>query len=110
MPIYEFQCDSCGHCFEKLQKINDALPGCPDCKQSQVRKLVSAPSFQLKGSGWYKSDYKNTGKKAEENKSDHKTESQDNKKDDNGSADKGSKNNTASKAETTNNLKNKDAA
>ncbi len=101
MPIYEFQCDACGHCFEKLQKINDSVPECPKCKENQVRKLVSAPSFQLKGSGWYKSDYKNT--KSEENKSSSKTESSDNKKETNASSDKSTKNNTENKTETKSN-------
>lgn len=109
MPIYEFQCDACGHCFEKLQKINDSVPECPVCKESNVRKLVSAPSFQLKGSGWYKSDYKKTAK-PEENKSSNKTESGDNKKDNSSSSENSSKNNTDAKTEKTNNSKVKDAA
>lgn len=110
MPIYEFQCDSCGHCFEKLQKINDNVPECPNCKKSEVRKLISAPSFQLKGSGWYKSDYKNTGKKTEENSSGTKTEGKESKKDDGGSTDNAAKSNADNKDKTTDNSKVKEAA
>lgn len=65
MPIYEYQCDACGHVFDKLQKMSDEpLKDCPQCEQSALTKLVSAPSFKLKGSGWYESDFKGN-KKAE---------------------------------------------
>ena len=64
MPIYEYCCDSCGHSLEKLQKISDApLTGCPECKKHALKKKVSAAGFQLKGSGWYETDFKNKGKK-----------------------------------------------
>src|SRR5688572_21872463 len=57
MPLYEYQCESCGRRSEVLQKMNDApLTVCPHCGGA-LRKLFSAPSFQLKGSGWYASDY-----------------------------------------------------
>ncbi len=59
MPIYEYLCEStsCGHNFEALQKMSDApLSTCPKCSGSQVRKLISASSFVLKGSGWYQTD------------------------------------------------------
>lgn len=57
MPIYEYACDSCGHEFEKLQKISAPAPECPSCGDG-VRKKVSRTSFQLKGAGWYTTDYK----------------------------------------------------
>lgn len=57
MPIYEYSCKSCGHDFEKLQKISAPTPDCPECGQ-EVAKKVSKTSFQLKGSGWYVTDYK----------------------------------------------------
>ena len=66
MPIYEYQCDACGHRLEALQKISDKpLKKCPDCGKSQLRKLVSAAAFRLKGGGWYETDFK--GDKAQRN-------------------------------------------
>jgi len=63
MPIYEYKCESCSAVLEKLQKISEPpLSDCPECGKSTLVKLVSAPSFRLKGSGWYETDFK-TGKK-----------------------------------------------
>lgn len=57
MPLYEYECDTCGHRFEVIQKFSDApLTECPKC-QGAVRKLVSSPAIQFKGSGWYITDY-----------------------------------------------------
>jgi putative FmdB family regulatory protein len=57
MPLYEYECDSCGHRFEVIQKFSDPpLQTCPKCGAS-IRKLQSAPAFQFKGSGWYVTDY-----------------------------------------------------
>lgn len=56
MPIYEYVCEACGHEFEKLVKVNAALPDCPECQEG-VRKKVSASGFILKGGGWYKDHY-----------------------------------------------------
>jgi len=59
MPIYEYRCAACGHYLDALQKMSDApLRKCPDCGKSRLRRLVSAPSFRLKGSGWYETDFK----------------------------------------------------
>ena len=59
MPIYEYRCDACGHCLDALQKIaDDPLRDCPTCDASALRRLVSAPNFRLKGSGWYETDFK----------------------------------------------------
>lgn len=59
MPFYEYQCTRCGHDVEVLQKISDPpLRKCPDCGRSALVKLVSAPVFRLKGSGWYETDFK----------------------------------------------------
>lgn len=59
MPIYEYRCASCGHTLEALQKISDQpLQRCPACQQDALQKLVSAPSFRLKGGGWYETDFK----------------------------------------------------
>jgi len=57
MPIYEYACESCGERFDKLMSLNDPAPPCPACGAVDVRKLVSAASFVLKGSGWYKDLY-----------------------------------------------------
>jgi putative FmdB family regulatory protein len=59
MPIYEYKCSSCGHEKEVLQKMSDApLIECPACGKPALTKLISAAGFQLKGSGWYATDFK----------------------------------------------------
>lgn len=64
MPIYEYQCDSCSHQLEALQKLSDApLTDCPACAEPGLRKLVSAAGFRLKGGGWYETDFKAGGRK-----------------------------------------------
>jgi len=65
MPIYEYRCGSCGFQKEFLQRISDApLTDCPQCKKSALSKMVTAAGFQLKGSGWYATDFKNSGASA----------------------------------------------
>ena len=60
MPIYEYQCQSCGHELEKLQKMSDApLTDCPSCDTDGLQKKISAAGFRLKGTGWYETDFKN---------------------------------------------------
>jgi putative FmdB family regulatory protein len=60
MPFYEYQCAACGHHHEELQKVSDrALRKCPACGRPSLKRLVSAPVFRLKGSGWYETDFKN---------------------------------------------------
>lgn len=64
MPIYEFECSHCGHRFDRLQKLSDADPSiCPACDAPHLRRMVSAPSFRLAGSGWYETDFKKDGDK-----------------------------------------------
>lgn len=66
MPIYEYECVACHHTFDKLQKISEAaLTDCPNCGKPELQKLVSAAGFQLKGSGWYVTDFRDGGKKPE---------------------------------------------
>jgi len=66
MPIYEYRCASCGLQKEHLQKIGDApLSTCPQCGKATYARLLSAAGFQLKGSGWYATDFKNPPKPAE---------------------------------------------
>ena len=63
MPIYEYACASCDHHLEALQKISeDPLVFCPECGEESLRKMVSAAAFVLIGSGWYETDFKNSGK------------------------------------------------
>jgi putative FmdB family regulatory protein len=71
MPIYEYRCSSCAHELEALQKFSDApLATCPSCHADTLVKLVSAAGFQLKGSGWYATDFKGSGGKPAPAKSD----------------------------------------
>ena len=76
MPLYEYQCQKCGHRFERIQRFSDPLvKKCPECND-KVEQLLSAPAVQFKGSGWYVTDYARksrtgSGSKAEsESKSD----------------------------------------
>ena len=63
MPIYEYQCRECGYRLDALQKMSDPpLSDCPECERPGLKKLVSAPHFRLKGSGWYETDFKNSGR------------------------------------------------
>jgi len=59
MPLYEYQCEKCGHRFEKIQKFSDKMvKKCPECG-GRVEQMISAPAVQFKGSGWYVTDYAN---------------------------------------------------
>lgn len=62
MPIYAYKCESCGHAKDVLQKMSDApLTHCPACGAETFRKQLTAAGFQLKGSGWYATDFRNAG-------------------------------------------------
>ena len=76
MPLYEYQCDACAHRFEVIQKFSDSpVDVCPKCGGA-VKKLLSSPAIQFKGTGWYITDYARSGSPASgETKSDTKTES-----------------------------------
>ena len=64
MPIYEYRCGECGHQQEYLQRMSDApLTACPKCGKRAFNKMVSAAGFQLKGTGWYATDFRNSGAK-----------------------------------------------
>ncbi|OQW41875.1 MAG: FmdB family transcriptional regulator [Proteobacteria bacterium SG_bin4] len=68
MPIYEYLCNSCGAEKEHLQKVSDApITACPVCGSSNYVKRISAAGFQLKGSGWYVTDFKNSKSKPADN-------------------------------------------
>ncbi|HZX30565.1 MAG TPA: zinc ribbon domain-containing protein [Rhodocyclaceae bacterium] len=65
MPIYEYRCESCGFQKEHLQKMSDPLlTTCPECGKESYSKLLSAAGFQLKGNGWYATDFKGGSKPA----------------------------------------------
>ena len=75
MPIYEYQCEACGHYLETLQKISEPpLTDCHKCGKPALKKLVSAAAFRLKGGGWYETDFK-TGDKRNVAQSDKKGKS-----------------------------------
>ena len=88
MPIYEYQCKACSHQFETIQSFSeDPLTDCPKCHKSELNKLISAPAFQLKGTGWYVTDFKDSGKQPKKPASNDdsgkeapKTETEDKKK------------------------------
>lgn len=64
MPIYEYQCQACGHELETIQKLSEApLTDCPACGKAELKKLISAAGFRLKGGGWYETDFKGSKKK-----------------------------------------------
>ena len=90
MPIYEYQCQRCGHHHEALQKISDPqLRQCPECGRKSLKRLVSAVRFRLAGSGWYETDFK-SDKEAKRNlheKGDKEEAKVEAKKDGTGAAD-----------------------
>jgi putative FmdB family regulatory protein len=77
MPIYEYRCEACGHQEEFLQKVSEPpLTECPACHKKTFSKMLSAAGFQLKGSGWYATDFKNkAAPKAADKKAEAKPES-----------------------------------
>ncbi|MGH9517220.1 MAG: FmdB family zinc ribbon protein [Terriglobales bacterium] len=109
MPLYEYECQKCGHRFERIQKFSDAMvKKCPECG-GKVEQMISAPAVQFKGSGWYVTDYakrsgsssgSDSGGKSDGNKeSSESAGSKDNKesKDGKDAKDKKAKTETASK-------------
>lgn len=69
MPIYEYTCEKCGHRLEAIQKFSDPLlTDCPECKEPALKKQISASAFQLKGTGWYATDFRDKGKKVDPTK------------------------------------------
>ena len=97
MPIYEYQCEACGHYLETLQKISDPpLIDCHKCGKPALKKLISAAAFRLKGGGWYETDFKtgdrkNVAQADKQSKSDAKSKG------------KGNSDSTAAKKKTTGN-------
>ena len=69
MPIYEYECSGCGHEFEILQGFREnPLTSCPACQEDHLHKKLSAAAFHLKGTGWYETDFKNSGKPEDKSK------------------------------------------
>ncbi len=74
MPIYEYLCQACGHEHEAIRKLSDpVLSQCPACGKPELKKMISASGFQLKGSGWYATDFKNGGARKTEKGGDKAT-------------------------------------
>ena len=64
MPIYEYQCQQCGHKLERIQRMSeDPLRDCPACEKPELKRLISAAAFRLKGGGWYETDFKQGDKR-----------------------------------------------
>jgi putative FmdB family regulatory protein len=101
MPIYEYRCASCGHELEALQKLSDApLAECPACHKPELKKLLSAAGFQLKGSGWYVTDFRGGNKPAAKDKDKDKVAKGDAAAGGNGSAAAGDSSSTEGKKES----------
>ena len=82
MPIYEYRCEACGHQEEFLQRVSEPpLTECPVCRKPTFHKLLSAAGFQLKGSGWYVTDYAGKTTKNEKSESESTTDSKSDKTD-----------------------------
>jgi putative FmdB family regulatory protein len=107
MPIYEYVCKKCGHTLDALQKMSDdPLLDCPDCGAPQLKRLISAPRFRLKGQGWYETDFKKDNQRnlssgdvepAKKEKSDSKSGESKSKSDSGGAKDKSVKKKSESK-------------
>ena len=69
MPIFDYHCAACGHTFDVLQKVGEgALRKCPQCGKLKLQKQMAAPNFHLKGSGWYKTDFRDKSAKKDGDK------------------------------------------
>ena len=74
MPIYEYECQACGHQMEAMQRMSDEpLKDCPECGKPELKKLISAAGFRLSGGGWYETDFKTGSKKNVTKNSDGKS-------------------------------------
>jgi putative FmdB family regulatory protein len=96
MPLYEYECDACGQRFEVIRKFSESdLDACTLCGKGPVRRLMSSPAIQFKGSGWYITDYSSKGKAGDEAASSSKDQS---KKTNTGSSDTAAKTDSAGAA------------
>lgn len=97
MPIYEYACQQCHHHLEKLQKLSDEpLSLCPQCGEASLQRLMSAAGFQLKGTGWYETDFKhkNKPKETESSAKESKADNSQNHKDSSQTGDSGQQSST----------------
>ena len=97
MPIYEYECGACGERREFIQKFSDSPKRkCPECGALKLKRLMSAAAFHLKGSGWYVTDFRDKGKKKDDDKSTGKDGAKDSAKESTGkSTDKGTDKSTS---------------
>jgi putative FmdB family regulatory protein len=92
MPIYEYQCQSCGDKFEIMHRMSEGpSKSCDECGSADLKKLISAVGFQLKGTGWYETDFKNSGSDKSKDSGSKDSGSKDSGSKDSGSKDSGSK-------------------
>jgi putative FmdB family regulatory protein len=97
MPLYEYECEKCGHRFEKIQKFSDKmLKKCPECG-GRIEQMISAPAVQFKGSGWYVTDYANKSQAPSPSEGGGK----DSKKDDRSKSEGSSKDSSAKESSST---------
>ena len=104
MPLYEYECEACGHRFEIIQKFSDGPPDvCPKCGKGPLQRLQSSPAFQFKGTGWYVTDYAQKGKSGESSagKSSSDGDKSDAKKSEGGSSESSSKSDSAASTPST---------
>jgi putative FmdB family regulatory protein len=100
MPLYEYQCQKCGHRFERIQRFSDAMvKKCPECG-GKVEQMISAPAVQFKGSGWYVTDYAKKGSGASKSESKSDSDGKGDAAKDSGSKDKDSGTKKESKAKS----------
>jgi putative FmdB family regulatory protein len=100
MPLYEYECQKCGHRFERIQKFSDAMvKKCPDCG-GKVEQMISAPAVQFKGSGWYVTDYAKKSSTGSSSKSESETKKSDSDGKSDSVKDSGSKKESKTKAES----------
>ena len=100
MPIYAYRCSACGYQNDYLQKISDPLmTECPECGKSTFEKQVTAAGFQLKGSGWYVTDFRDNGKKAKPGAAKEESKETKESKESKASSDKGSSESGSSSAD-----------
>ena len=96
MPLYEYECDACGQRFELIRKFSESeLDACTLCGKGPVRRLLSSPAIQFKGTGWYITDYSAKGKASTESPASSKNDA---KKTDSGSSDAPAKADSSSAA------------
>lgn len=98
MPLYEYECDACGGRFEVIQKFSETSETCRRCGKGPVRRLMSSPAIQFKGSGWYITDYAQKGKSGGESSSGSDSSAE--KKTDSAKTDTSTKSDTSATAST----------